>query len=491
MSKLTHSALSGFLWMFLGSGAQAILQLIVLIVLARLLPPADFGVVAAALVVLGFTAIFSQLGVGPAIVQRKDLGIEHLRMAFTLSVLFGCAISGGVWFFAPFISSFFRIDELTIVVRVMSLMFVLQSFSVVAESMLQRDLKFRALAAIEVISFAIGFGAAGISLAYMGYGVWALVAAYMTQALIKTIILLFKVPPKKPILHKKAFVDLMSFGGGFTLARMGNYLAGQGDNLIVGRYLGPEALGIYGRSYQLMSVPASLFGQVVDKVLFPVMAKVQQHPERLAMAFRRGVALIALMILPTSAVLYFLAPEVILLMLGPEWKGVIVPFQVFAVGMLFRTSYKMSDSISRATGAVYRRAWRQAIYALLVIGGAYYGQRWGLAGVAFGVLGAITLNFLLMAELSLNLAKMKWSRFLAAHRAAVFLTLIIGPQTWWLAKTLRELDYSPVMLLVYTLSLVFLTLILIIRLMPRLALGQDGMWMLQSLLNYLPGKKKQ
>lgn len=492
MTKLTHSTLSGFFWMFLGSGAQAILQLVVLIILARLLTPSDFGVVAAALVVLGFTSIFSQLGVGPAIVQRSSLETEHLQTAFTLSLLFGISLTGLIWLLAPTISGFFRIVELTPIVRLMSIMFVFQSLSIVAESILQRELKFRRLATIEVIAFAIGFGAVGIILAYLGHGVWALVGAYLTQTFLKTVILLFvQTHPKKPKIHKQAFIDLMTFGGGFTLARIGNYVAGQGDNLVVGRYLGPEALGIYGRSYQLMSVPASLFGQVVDKVLFPVMAKVQHHPERLAMAFRRGVALIALMILPTSAVLFFLAPEVVLIMLGSEWNGVVVPFQIFAVGMLFRTSYKMSDSISRATGAVYRRAWRQGIYALMVIGGAYYGQCWGLAGVAFGVLGAITINFLLMAELSLILAKMKWSSFITAHGSAIFLTLILGPETWWLAKSLRELNYSPVELLVISTTVVLMTFFLLARLMPRFALGKDGIWMLQMMLAYLPSNRKK
>ena len=491
MSKLTHRTLSGFFWMSLGSGAQAILQLVVLMILARLLSPADFGVVAAALVVLGFSVIFSQLGVGPAIVQRNTLEPEHLRMAFTLSVLFGLVLTALIWMFAVEISNFFRISDLTPVMRVMSLMFLFQSISIVSESLLQRELKFRNLAAIDVISFAIGFGGFGVVLAIMNYGVWSLVAAYLAQTVLKTVILLFSQPhPKKPILHKQAFLDLMNFGGGFTLARIGNYLAGQGDNLVVGRYLSAEALGVYGRSYQLMSVPASLFGQVVDKVLFPAMAKVQQEPKRLEKAFRRGVALIALMILPSSAVLYFLAPELVYVMLGPDWNGVVVPFQIFSIGMLFRTSYKMSDSISRATGAVYRRAWRQAVYALLVIGGAYYGQQWGLAGVASGVLGAITINFLLMAELSLSLAKMKWRHFIAAHGSAILLTIIITPEIWWIANLLRELRFSAIEILILATLIILLSVFFLALLFPRLILGKDGLWMMQTLFTYLPGNNK-
>ena len=107
---------------------------------------------------------------------------------------------------------------------------------------------------------------------------------------------------------------------------------------------------------------------------------------RLAAAYLRAVALIALLVLPLSAALILLAPEVVRVALGPRWGLAVAPFQILGIGMLFRTSYKMSDSIARSTGAVYRRAWRQVIYAALVVVGAWVGQHWGIAGVAWGAL---------------------------------------------------------------------------------------------------------
>src|SRR5215213_10088355 len=104
-----------------------------------------------------------------------------------------------------------------------------------------------------------------------------------------------------------------------------------------------------------MANPAALFGEVVDKVLFPTMARVQDDPVRLRATYRRGITLIALVMLPTSAALYVLAPELIRVALGPKWSAVDTPFRIFALGMLFRTSYKMSDAAARATGNVYRR----------------------------------------------------------------------------------------------------------------------------------------
>ena len=399
--NITNRTLTGFFWMSLGTGTHVVVQALVLIILARLLTPVDFGLVGAALIVVGFSLIFSQLGIGPAIVQYPELKQRHLRTGFTISLFFGTLVTGIIIFIAPAISAFFRMDGLTPVIRLISFVFLVQGLSVVADSLLQRKLKFKWLAWVQIVSFTIGYGVVGVSLAIMKFGVWALAWAHLGQVILRFVMLLIVQPhPKLPQFDRRSFNELIYFGGGFTMGRIGNYIAGQGDNLVVGRWLGAEALGLYGRAYHLMAMPASLFGQILDKVLFPAMAKVQDQPKRLKKAYRRGVALIALLVLPISVTSVVLAPELIHVILGPKWVEVIVPFQIFAIGMLFRTSYKMGDSLARATGAVYRRAWRQGIYAAFVLVGAYVGKHWGISGVVIGVLCALTTNFILMAHLS-------------------------------------------------------------------------------------------
>ncbi len=468
--------------MFTGSGVQAILQWLVLIVLARLLTPADFGLVSAALVVVGLSQNLSQLGVGPAVVQIPQLEARHLRTGFTMSVLFGFLLAGLIWLLSPYIADFFRMQELTPVLRALSWIFPFSGSSVMAESLLQRELHFRWLSGIQVVSYAVGYGVVGVSLAFLGFGVWALVSANLAQTLVKSTILLIVQPcPKRPQIERGAFRELMYFGGGFTLARISNYVALQGDNLVVGRWLGAAALGLYGRAYQLMVLPATLFGQVLDSVLFPAMAKVQDEPERLATAYRRGVALLGLLILPTSAATFMLAPELIQVFLGPAWRDAVVPFQILTVGMLFRTSYKMSDSLARATGAVYRRAWRQGVYAALVVGGAWIGQRWGITGVSYGVLGAITVNFFLMAELSLRLTAMTWKSLLEVHYPALSLTAIVCLEVWGVALLTKTLALPAIVLLSASGLVVASSLLVLLLLTPKFVLGRDGVWMLKML----------
>jgi PST family polysaccharide transporter len=483
--KLTSRTLGALFWTSLGTGAQAVLQLLVLAVLARLLNRADFGVVAAALVVVGFSTIFSQLGIGPAVVQRLDLRPAHLRTGFMISLLLGAFLAGLTWVSAPAVAGFFQMGDLTSVLRALALVFPLQGLGVVAESLLQRDLRFRLLAGLETAAVALGYGAVGITLAVRGFGVWALVGGHLAQTLLKTALLLaVQRHPMWPLLDRRAAAELLYFGGGFTAARIGNYLAGQGDNLVVGRWLGAEALGVYGRAYQLMAGPAVLFGQVLDKVLFPAMAQVQDQPARLAEAYRRGVALIALVILPASAVLTALAPELIHVLLGPEWGSVIVPFQILAAGMLFRTSYKMSDSLVRATGAVYHRAWRQAAYAMLVLAAAWVGQFGGLPGVSLAVLATLAFNFLVMAQLSLRLVGMTWRSFRAAHVPGLALAVLVSTMTWACAQLLRAWGLPAPLVLIAS-AAATLPALLPVWCLPELFLGEDGRWMLRKLGAYL------
>jgi O-antigen/teichoic acid export membrane protein len=484
---LAHSTLSGFFWTFIGTGAQAVLQLLVLVVLARLLTPEDFGLVSAAMVVVGFSQIFSQLGVGPAIVQLRDLEPRHVRTGFMLSLIFGVAMTALVWALSGPIAVFFRIEGLAPITRAMALVFLLQGAGVVAESLLQRELRFRHLAAVEVAAFGLGFAGVGIGMALAGWGVWALAGAHIGQNAIRTLgLLTVHRHPMRPLVDTASARDLLWFGGGFTAARIGNYLGVHGDHLMVGRWLGAEALGIYGRAYQLMASPAMVLGQILDRVLFPAMAKVQDRAEGLHRAYRRGVALIALVILPVSLVLCLLGPEVVHVLLGPGWEAAIAPFRILALGMLFRTSYKMSDSLARATGAVYRRAWRQWIYAALVVGGAGLGTLWGVEGVTWCVMAAIGANFLLMAQLSLRLAEMTWGQFAAAHVPAMRLTAILCAAAWLTAEATRGAGLAPFGVLAITLVALGLVAAALIRLMPRLLLGEEGLWMLHTLAGYLP-----
>lgn len=478
---MTSRTLHGFLWTSFATGANVLSLLLVVIVLAHLLTPEDFGLAAAAFVVIGFSAIFSDFGVGPAVVQAKELRATHESTGFWISLAFGLLLAGIVYLAAPVIALFFQMDGLVPLLRFLALLFPVQGLGIISDSLLQRELRFRTLAMLDIVTFVIGYGIVGILLAAGGFAAWSLVVAYLAQTSLRALLLVMLRPHAIwPIFEWHSCVELFHFGIGFTAGRFSNYFAGQAEHLIIGRWLGPAALGIYGRAYQLMAGPAVVLGNVLDRVLFPTMVHVQHQPKRLAHYYRRNVAWVALVILPVSVMVTALASEIVQILLGDNWNAVVVPLQILSIGMLFRCSCKISDSLVRATGAVFDRTWRQTAYALLVVVGAWIGQRWGVEGVALAVLITLVLNFLLMAHLALRLAQMSWASFVAAHIPGLRLAALIGLPVMVVDDWLRGFDFSaPVVVL---LSLVTAAPFLLAAFyLPRFFVGRDGQWLARKL----------
>jgi O-antigen/teichoic acid export membrane protein len=482
--NLERRAVGGLVWMLSGVGFQALLRLVLLLVLARLIGPEAFGIVGAALVVVHIALVFSNLGISSAIVQRAELQNRHLHSAFALALLCGALITLVVELLAPAIAGFFDFDGLTEVLRVLGLIPLVANVGVVAEGLLRRALAFRKLATITVVSYALGYGLVGIGLAVMGAGVWALVGASLTEYATRALILLVIRPhPKLGPPDLAALWQLLVFSGGLTLRRFGHQLAQGIDNIVVGRWLGAEALGLYGRAYQLISMPPATIGKAMGAVMFPVLSRVQNDRPRLAAAYRRSTAVLALLALPAAAAVIVLAPELIMVLLGQDWLGVIVPLQILAPGIFFRLIFQLSDALGMAAGSVYAVAWRQGAHAAAVLVGALIGQHWGLPGVACGVLAAQLVTYALVTQLSLRLTSLSVKAWASAHLRGLVLGALAGAGLWLLVASLRSLGAPPAFTLGIALMVCAVVAVAVIRL--RL-IGPDGLWLLQSLAGRLP-----
>lgn len=476
---LTQRALGGMLWTFSGTGVQAVVQLLVLMSLGRLLTPADFGLMGAAAVVVALSQIVSQVGVGPALVQRKELNRRHVRVAFTISGVLGFALGAAVWLSAPAVAAFYRIPAVEPVLRGVAFLFPIDGLNTVGESLLTRQLRFRLFVALDVGSYILGYACVGVVLAWLGYGVWALVGASVSQVALRTVAMYVATRhPIRPSLDLRAGLDLLSFGFGHSLAQVGTVLSQQGDNLVVGRWLGPVALGIYGRAYGLMVMPATVFGRIVNRVLFPVMSQVQDERHRLASGYERALAIVSLVALPMSAFLWVVAPEFIPALLGPAWGGAVLPFRLFTISLLFRMSSKISDACTKAAGAVYSRALLQAGYAALVLLGALIGQQWGIAGVAVAVSIAMGMNWLAMAELGRRVTGLSWPRFISVQAPGALFAVLIGVTIALPVQAARALHLGQLPTLVVAgLTAAAVTLV-VARVRPACLVGAHGLWAL-------------
>ena len=235
-TSLRDGSVSGLLWTISRTGGMVGLRLLMLVILARLLTPADFGVMSAATIVLAFSAMFYQMGVGPALVQRSEVTADHIRAASSGAIIMSLMFGGAVALGAPVIASAFDIEGLIPVLRVIAIEFPIKGIAVVPLSLMQRELRFRDLAIIDIVSYAIGYGIVGVTMAVFGAGVWALVGAHLTGTVVSAVLALIKSRyGLRPGFNVTAFRELMVFGGGFTIARVFNYIAGHGDNFVAAR----------------------------------------------------------------------------------------------------------------------------------------------------------------------------------------------------------------------------------------------------------------
>lgn len=398
LEKKTFNAL---LWGLMGTGTQTVLRFLVLILIARLLGPEEFGLVSVALVVVGLAQLFTSMGVGPAIIQKAALTEVERLSSFYFSVLFGALTFTVIYLSADWISRFFNMDELSPILKLLALSFPVACVALVSESLMQSRLRFKELAIRDIASYFIGYVLIGLTLAYSGFGAWSLAWAHLIQTVVKASIILWSQP--QPVFGKVCIASIYPFiryGGGISIAKIANHFAGNGDNLVVAKLLGAADAGLYNRAFQLVSVPAGVLGGEVAKVLFASMSTIKENKEKLKRTYVLSKSLALMVSAPFAILLYFHAKDVIEMLLGAEWGAAIVPLQLLAISLPLRAAYRVDNALVNAVGAVYRRAGREIIYAVLVVVMALIGSHYGLAGVALGVSTATGANYFIMSNLS-------------------------------------------------------------------------------------------
>jgi O-antigen/teichoic acid export membrane protein len=479
-------------WSALGTLAQFLTSFVTLVVLARLLDADDFGVVGLGITVFALAETLSYKSLGPGVVRSPTLDEDHVRVAYTLSLALGLGMAAlVVAVIAPVAASFFHTEELTSVVRVLAIILVLRALSTVAEALLERDLQFRRLATVQAVSNVVGYGLVAIGLAAAGLGLWALVWAQVAQAVIETGMLLYmKRHGCRPRFERQIAGDLMSYSTGHAFSRISNNIAANGDNIVIGRFLGPMALGFYSRAYRLMSLPANLLSDAIESVLLSTMARVQTDHARLRLAFLRGNSLPALVILPMSAVAIVLAPEIVAVVLGDTWASVVAPFQILALAMFFRAGRKAAGSVARATGAVFRLGSIHALYAGLVLVGSWALVSHGITGVAWAVCGALTVNFVLVTRLTARLIGVGPGPIVRSLAPGTFLGIAVGLVVWGSSELLRSSHQADLVVLLAGLAVAGVAALALTQLLPGVFLGPEGRWWSTQVRSWIPRRSR-
>jgi O-antigen/teichoic acid export membrane protein len=310
------------------------LQFLASVALARLLAPADFGLVTMVAAFTGFAVVLGDLGVSTAVVQRPELRDEHLRAALGLTLVTGGALAAVFVASAPLVAAFYG-RPLAWLVRVSGVAFALAVAGSVPRALLSRNLRLGRLALQEVLATAAG-SALSVVLAWRGAGAWALVAgSVMTQAAGTALAFHAAGWRPRPSVDPVALIPLLAVGFPLTGFNILNYWARNLDNVLIGLLAGEQELGIYSRAYALMLIPVWQMSGMLSAVLVPALARLQHDAPRARRMFLRAEALSALIAFPALAGLAVTADTFVRVVYGPRWMPMVPTLRVLlAVGML-------------------------------------------------------------------------------------------------------------------------------------------------------------
>jgi O-antigen/teichoic acid export membrane protein len=386
---LARLAISGAKWTSFSAIITAIIQFCQLLILARLLKPEDFGLMAMVMVVIGFAQTYADLGVSAAIIHRQDATRTELSSLYWLNIVSGICLFLLMWVITPLIVLLFREPRLKALAEVISLGFLITPIGVQFQVLLEKTLRFDILARQEIITSILGL-LVTIFLAWLGYGVWALVWGQLSAATAKTVLLVRTGWQEwAPSLRFK-FEDLygyLSFGMYQMGERTINYLNSRFDQLLIGCLLGPQSLGYYSFACNLVMQPISRINPVLTKVAFPIFAKIQGDDNRLRVGYFSVQRVLSTVNFPILVGLSAVAPLFVPVVFGNQWHPAITLVQILAFVALIRATGNPVGSLLLAKGrADVGFRWNAILMIAQIPGiaaGAYFG---GSVGVCIALL---------------------------------------------------------------------------------------------------------
>jgi len=350
--NLTAQTASGLRWSYVGTAALMVANLAYTAIISRLLGPVAFGLMALANLVVLFAQYFVRMGIASALVQRPTLSRDEVRAASTAGLAFGAFCFGAVWLLTPLICGLFHQPALSPVLRVLALSFLPEGWSMTGIGLLRREHRFRELSIIMAGTYVLGFLVVGVGLAIAGAGVWSLVAAALvsnaSQAVWQYALLRH---PVRPPARLEPYRAICGYGMRLSGAHVMDYVGGNLDTLVVGRFTGTAVLGQYSRGYLLVFQPLGWYlSQALTSVLFTSLSRIQQDTARLRKAFLSVLELVAVLLFPLCAGMAVAAPQLVLVVLGSQWTLVagLVPWFALAGGCAVVSRFSQSVAEARA-----------------------------------------------------------------------------------------------------------------------------------------------
>lgn len=425
MSDIRHKSVNAVKWAAAGTVIRFGLQLATQVVLARLLGPAVYGLFALGMLVLTLSNFLADFGFSWGLVQNQDVSTEDVRFAFTWQCLSGTLATVALLLLAPAIANYFNDARLVALVRWLSLTCILNALTSPGSNLLRRQLDFRALNLIQIVSYVFGYLGLGVPLAMFGAGVWALVSAWLGQAALALVLTYARAPHSlRPLFWYPGAKRSTEVGGTVFMTNLCNWLLNNLDRVFLGRFLNAQAVGLYAVGYNLANTPNSLFLTALQPAFLAAGARLQDDRAQLREAYMSVLATIWIIVGPMFVLLACIADDLTAVLYGPAWSASATVLAILALAMPAYISWGMSTPVLWNTNGKHLESLLQwPILALAVAALITWSGR-GVTAVALVAAGTLLTRALVVGSCACRRVGLGGGQLLAiAWRAALLMAL--------------------------------------------------------------------
>ncbi|WP_128547081.1 MOP flippase family protein [Larkinella soli] len=425
-----QKAINGGKWITIATVISTVFQFLQVAILARLLEPAAFGVVSVSTLIIAFFNIFGNLGFSNSIIYKQESDRKVLSTLYLLNLSLGAIISVVVYFSAPLIIAFYREPRLDSVVKLSSLYFLIVYFGQIYSFLLQKELRFKAVAVIDIIGTFVSTSVA-IFLAYQGFEELSLMYGQLAMQVVKTILLIVSgYGLFRPVLHfdLKIIKEHLRFGMYNVGDGLIGFIQANSDNVVVGGTLGVKLLGYYTLASQLAVFPIQRLNPIVLQVAYPMLAKMKENEEELKKSYIQILDLISYINLPLLAGLYITADSIVPLFYGPGWETTIDLIRIFVFVSFFTCLSHPLFTLAFSKGKPNLLFYLNLVTLVIKVPLLYvFAKNWGLTGIAMAFLTATVINTVLNFFIVNSLIGKFLREFFAnVMKPVIFCLLMIG-----------------------------------------------------------------
>ena len=416
-------------WNYFGAFSRVVLQFVIGIVLARLLGPEAFGLVALASLVLGLGALFADFGLTSVLVQRKEISERDIRYVFTLQSLIGLALTLVLELSAGPIAGFFKRPDALPVLQALFLTFAVQGLGQTSAALLRRQLDFRRLQLAQVSSYLLGYAALGLPLAFYGLGVWSLVVAQLSQSICFTMIAYGMTRhPVMPCLSNDS-PELMHFGLKVTTTNLSNWALACLDGAVIGRVFGATQLGLYNRAFSLVAMPTFNIVSSLQGVLLSATSRMQDDNARLRQTYLAVLGIMGFICLPMFCVVAVIPETMIAGVYGDNWMAAVALLTPLALAMPFSALMGLGGPLMTGMGKAGYEMYTQIFSLALFVPLLWWASGYTIQIVAWSVFASHVLRFIAVTHVTIGLLQASWWSVIKVLAGPVVLAALCSSMT--------------------------------------------------------------